>query len=81
MGIGERGADPPLDVGQRSDRRRARAAVLAEDQRQSEIDFGARAALDVKAAGDDDLAVVQEALSELDRLEGEIAPDPERVIS
>ena len=73
MGFGERRGEPSAYPDSTMDGRRARAAVLSDDQRQFEMDFGARTELDVEAASEDDVAVVQEALSELDRLEGEIA--------
>ncbi|MAM24796.1 MAG: type VI secretion protein [Rhodobacteraceae bacterium] len=72
MGFGERRGEPSAYPDPTMDGRRARAAVLSDDQRQFEMDFGARTELDVEAASEDDVAVVQEALSELDRLEGEI---------
>jgi type IV secretion system protein VirD4 len=52
---------------------RARAAVIADEQGQLEMDFEGRADLDAETLSEDDLGVVQDALSELDRLEGEIA--------
>lgn len=73
MGIGERGADVPAYPKPAPDERRVRAAVIAEDQRQFEMDFGAQAELDAEAASEDDLAVVQGALSDLDQLEGKMA--------
>ncbi|WP_299628696.1 type IV secretory system conjugative DNA transfer family protein [uncultured Tateyamaria sp.] len=78
MGIGERGADAPSYPEPTPDGRRARAAVIADDQRQFEMDFEGQVELDVEAASEDDLAVVQDALSELDRLEEEIAGASER---
>ena len=73
MGIGEGGADVPAYPEPALDGRRVRAAVLADDQRQFEMDFEGQAELDVEAASEDDLTVVQDALGELERLEGEIA--------
>ncbi|MEM6275332.1 MAG: type IV secretory system conjugative DNA transfer family protein [Pseudomonadota bacterium] len=73
MGIGAYGANVPAYPEAAPDGRQVRAAVIADDQRQFEMDFGAQAEFDVEAASEDDLAVVQDALSELDRLEGEIA--------
>ncbi|WP_230374376.1 type IV secretory system conjugative DNA transfer family protein [Pontivivens ytuae] len=73
MGIGKRDAVLPLDAGQRPGRRRARAAVLAEDQRQFEMDFNAQAELSVEAVGADDVALVENALGDLERFEGEIS--------
>lgn len=73
MGIGERDGSSRVDPGPAPDPRRVRAAVLSDDQRQFEMDFEGRAELDVDAPTEDNLSVVQDALSELDRLEGEIA--------
>ncbi|NJO32556.1 MAG: hypothetical protein HC869_04900 [Rhodospirillales bacterium] len=78
MGIGERGADAPAYPEPASDGRRVRAAVIADDQRQFEMDFGGPAEVDVGAASENDAAIVREALTELERLEGEIAGVPER---
>lgn len=78
MGIGERGADVPAYPEPAPDGRRVRAAVIADDQRQFEMDFEGQVELDVEAASEDDRSVVQDALSELDRLEGEIAGASER---
>jgi type IV secretion system protein VirD4 len=75
MGFGERRGEPSAYPDSTMHGRRVRAAVLSDDQRQFEMDFGARTELDVEAASEDDLATVQEALSELDRLEGEIAEE------
>ena len=75
MGFGERHGEPSAYPDPTMDGRRARAAVLSDDQRQFEMDFGAGTELDVEAASEDDVAVVQEALSELDQLEGEIAEE------
>ena len=72
MGIGEGGADVPVYPDPAQDGRRARAAVLADDQRQFEMDFEGQVERDVEAASEDDLTIVQDALSELERLEGEI---------
>ncbi|MDW4500304.1 type IV secretory system conjugative DNA transfer family protein [Sulfitobacter sp. D35] len=72
MGIGEGGGSSPADPAEAPDVRRYRAAAIADDHRQFEMDFEGRAGLDVETLTADDLSVVQEALSELDRLEGEI---------
>ena len=45
MGIGERVADMPVDAAQRPEAPKARAAVLADDQRQFEMDFEAAGGL------------------------------------
>ncbi|EPX76505.1 putative VirD4 protein [Litoreibacter arenae DSM 19593] len=73
MGFGEPSGNSRVNPDPAPHARRARAAAIADDQGQFEMDFGARTELDVEAASEDDEAVVQEALSELDRLEGEIA--------
>lgn len=73
MGISDPGGGTPADPVVRPEVRGARAAVIADDQRQFEMDFEDLAELDPEALSADDLGVVQEALSELDRLEGEIA--------
>ena len=72
MGIGERGETSLADPGPGSDVRRARAAVIADDQRQFEMDFEGQAGLDVDKLNDGDVSEVQDALRELDRLEREI---------
>ena len=72
MGIGERGGNSRVDPGPAPDPRRVRAAVLSDEQRQFEMDFEGRAGPDVEVPTEEDLSVVQDALSELDRLEGEI---------
>ncbi|NNF71341.1 MAG: type IV secretory system conjugative DNA transfer family protein [Rhodobacteraceae bacterium] len=73
MGIGDPGGDAPADPGRAPETQRAHAAVIADDHRQFEMDFEGLSELDVEALSEDDLVVVQDALSELDRLEGEIA--------
>jgi len=50
-----------------------RASVIAEDQRQFEMDFAGQAVLSIDAASADDVGQVEEALGDLDRLEEEIA--------
>jgi type IV secretion system protein VirD4 len=78
MGFGEPGGNLPADPIADPKVRRARAAVIADDQGQFEMVFGVQAELDVEAVSEDDVGVVQEALGELDRLEGEIAGASER---
>jgi type IV secretion system protein VirD4 len=73
MGIGERGGDAPAEPVAAREIRQARAAVIADDQRQFEMDFEGVVELDAEVLSEDDLVGVQDALSELDRLEGEIA--------
>jgi type IV secretion system protein VirD4 len=50
----------------------SRAAVIAEDRRQFEMDFGSREALQFDNPTEADSEQVEDALSALDRLEGEI---------
>ncbi len=73
MGIGEPGSERPLDADVRPDQRRVRAAVLADDHRQFEMDFEATSGLSVEAVRADDAALVEDALGDLERFEGEIA--------
>ncbi|WP_371228073.1 type IV secretory system conjugative DNA transfer family protein [Roseovarius sp. 2305UL8-3] len=73
MGIGERGVDTPAYPEPAPDGRRVCAAVIADDQRQFEMGFEGQVELDVEVASEDDIAVVQDALSDLDQLEGDIA--------
>ena len=63
MGIGERGLGAPAYPEPALDGRRVRAAVLSDDQRQFEMDFEGQVELDVKAASEDDLTIVQDAMS------------------
>ncbi|HQU67307.1 MAG TPA: type IV secretory system conjugative DNA transfer family protein [Albidovulum sp.] len=53
-------------------RRTRRAAVLAADRRQIEMDFASGPGLEVENASGDDKARVEDVLSDLDRLEGEM---------
>jgi type IV secretion system protein VirD4 len=78
MGFGEGGGSSRVDPGPAPDPRRVRAAVIADDQGQFEMDFEGRAELDIEAVSEDDVSVVQDALSELDQLEEEIAEVSER---
>ncbi len=73
MGIGERRREPSAYPDPTMDGRRARAALLSDDERQFEMDFGARTELDVEVSSEDDVAVVQEALNELEQLESELS--------
>jgi len=52
--------------------RTPRASVIAEDQRQFEMDFAGQAVLSIDEASADDVGQVEEALGDLDRLEEEI---------
>ena len=73
MGIGEPGSERPLDADMRPDQRRVRAAVLADDHRQFEMDFEATNGLRVEALSADDAALVEDALGDLEQFEGEIS--------
>ncbi|MEL6314587.1 MAG: type IV secretory system conjugative DNA transfer family protein, partial [Pseudomonadota bacterium] len=73
MGTTDPGGYSPADPVPASGVRRARAAAIADDQRQFEMDFEGLSGLGAEALSEDDLGVVRDALSELDRLEGEIA--------
>ena len=77
MGIGELGGVSYAYPAPASEGRRVRAAVIADDQRQFEMDFGADVGLKFDAPTETDLSEVQGVLSELDRLEGQIASDAE----
>ena len=66
-------ASTPTSDRRRADNRKFRAAAIAEDQRQIELDFEGQALLGTKDPSDEDVEQVEEALSELDRLEGEIS--------
>lgn len=76
MGIGERGTDMHVHGDLRPETKRFRAAVLAEDQRQFEMNFDLQAELNVQAATAGDLAIVEDALGDLERFEGEISDAP-----
>ena len=78
MGIGEGGRSSRVDHGLAPDPRRVRAAVIADDQRQFEMDFEGRAELDIEAVSEDDVSVFQDALSELEELEGELLGHSQR---
>ncbi|WP_043754755.1 type IV secretory system conjugative DNA transfer family protein [Pseudooceanicola atlanticus] len=79
MGLGEGGASSANNDMLASASRPVRAAVLAEDQRQFEMEFGRRADLEVDAPGKGDVAQVQDAMIELERLEAEISGSAPRV--
>ncbi|MCI5109682.1 MAG: type IV secretory system conjugative DNA transfer family protein [Marivita sp.] len=70
MGITEPERNVPIDPRSTAGTRRVRAAVLAEDQRQFEMDFRGQADLDVDAPSEDEVGQIQDALSDLERLEG-----------
>jgi type IV secretion system protein VirD4 len=72
-GFVERGGNSSLDPSPATGARRVRAAVLADGQRQFEMDFGGNADLEFDDPGEDEVGRVQNALSDLERLEGEIS--------
>ncbi|MCB1312835.1 MAG: type VI secretion protein, partial [Sedimentitalea sp.] len=73
MGLTEPGGNAPIDHGPAQGQRRGRAAFLADDQRQFEMDFGRQADLEVGAPTENDVARVLDAMSDLESLEAEIA--------
>ena len=73
MGLTDSGGNAPIEPGPAQAPRRVRAAVLADDQRQFEMDFGRQADLEVEAATEDDVVRVQDAVSDLERLEAEMS--------
>jgi len=79
MGIDERGGNSRVDPGPAPDPRRSRAAVIADDQGQFEMDFGSQAELVVETPTEWDVAQVEGVLGELNKLEGKAsdtaAPD------
>lgn len=73
MGFTETGGNNPIDPSPAPVAGNSRAAVIAEDQLQFEMDFGGREALQFDSPTEADSEQVEDALSALDRLEGEIA--------
>ncbi|KZZ65450.1 type IV secretory system conjugative DNA transfer family protein, partial [Sulfitobacter sp. HI0129] len=73
MGLGEPVVNPSLDTGPVQASARIRAAVLGNDQGQLEMEFGRQADLKVDAPTDKDVGQVQDAISDLDRLEAEMS--------
>ena len=73
MGLTDSGGNAPIEPGPAQTPRRVRAAVLADDQRQFEMDFGRQADLEVEAPSENDVVRVKDAVSDLERLEAEIA--------
>ncbi|QEW23592.1 Conjugal transfer protein TraG (plasmid) [Marinibacterium anthonyi] len=73
MGLTEPSENPPINHNPPTVTPRARAAVIADDQRQFEMDFGGQAELSRENPSEDDVAQVERAVSDLERLEGEIA--------
>ncbi len=56
----------------RRDKPQVRAAVIADDQRQFEMDFDALAQLELDSPSSEDVSQVELALSDLEQLEGEV---------
>ncbi|WP_226561701.1 type IV secretory system conjugative DNA transfer family protein [Salipiger thiooxidans] len=73
MGLTEPGGNSPIDPGPAQAPRRVGAAVLADDQRQFEMDFGGQTDLKLDSPSEDDVGQVQDALSDLERLEAEMS--------
>lgn len=72
MGFTEPIGNAPIDPSSATVAQHSRAAVIAEDRRQFEMDFGSREALQFDNPTEADSEQVEDALSALDRLEGEI---------
>ena len=72
MGLAEPGGNSPSDHSPVTKTRSVRAAVLGDDQRQIEMDFSFEAELKLDKPTEGDVVQVESALSDLDRLEGEI---------
>jgi type IV secretion system protein VirD4 len=51
----------------------SRATVIADDQRQIEMDFVVQTSLEIESPTDEDVAQVELALGDLDQLEGEVS--------
>ena len=73
MGLTEPGGNSLIDPGPAQAPRRVGAAVLADDQRQFEMDFGGQTDLKLDSPSEDDVGQVQDALSDLERLEAEMS--------
>jgi type IV secretion system protein VirD4 len=73
MGIAEPSENPPANHSPPTASPRARAAVIADDQRQFEMDFDGQTDLKLDSPSEDDVGQVQDALSDLERLEAEIS--------
>ena len=79
MGLAEPGGNAPIDPSQRTAARRVRAAVLADDQQQMEMDFSGPSDLARSDPSGEDVAHLEKALSDLEQLAGDIARSPEAV--
>jgi type IV secretion system protein VirD4 len=60
-------------VGRQSVTPASRAAVIADDQRQIEMDFVGQTTLEIESPTDEDVAQVELALGDLNQLEGEVS--------
>ena len=76
MGIADASINSLASPSSTAEGRPARAAVLAEDQRQFEMDFSRQTDLAVERPSAEDATEVKLALGDLDRLEGEITEVP-----
>jgi type IV secretion system protein VirD4 len=79
MGLTKTEGNAPIEPGPAQALRCGRAAVLADDQRQFEMEFGRQADLEVEAATEDDVVRVQDAVSDLERLEAEMSGSEAKV--
>ena len=70
MGITEPGGNGPIDPRSTAEVRQARAAVLADDQRQFEMDFGGPADLMVDTPSENAVEQVEDALGDLEAIGG-----------
>ncbi len=73
MGLGEFAADKSVQASQGTDARSGRAAVLDEDQRQFEMNFGNAENTNLRELRAEDVGQVAQALDDLDQLEREIS--------
>ena len=72
MGLTDSGGNGPIEPDPALTPRRGRAAVLADDRRQFEMEFGRQEALEIDVPSEDDAVGVRDALKDLERLEGKI---------
>jgi len=54
--------------------------VIADDQRQIEMDFVGQTSLEIESPTDEDVVQVELALGDLDQLEGEVSGVSEQVV-
>jgi type IV secretion system protein VirD4 len=76
MGLTEPGGDVTNNDKPAIAARHARAAVLSDDQRQLEMEFGRQEALTLEEPTERDVEKVEEALGDLDRLENDLSVAP-----